>query len=508
MTVTTTPVPADTSPAQLEEVLRAAAGAAPLIAQIPPSTRAAALLQAADALQEHAAELVDLAVAETHLPAPRLSGELLRTATQLRLFAQLCLDGDFLDVRIDEPDPDFVLGPRPDLRRYRAPIGPVLVFGASNFPFAFSVAGGDTASALAAGCPVVLKAHPGHPRLSQRTGAVVAQALESAGLPAATLQVVHGQQAGLDALADPRICAAGFTGSTAGGTALARVAADRPRPIPFYGELGSVNPVVVTPAALAARGAEIAAGYVTSVTGSAGQLCTKPGFLFVPTGHGLEDALVAAAEEVQPQPLLHPGISAGYAARRTAVLSTPAVDTLVAGELLESDGVTSASPTFARTTPQVLLEQGEALLDEAFGPLSVVVEYDPARPGELLRVLDEGFPGSLTATVHTGPGEDSPELHALVQLLTTRVGRLLFDAWPTGVAVTPAMTHGGPYPASTNAATTSVGTAAVERFQRAVTYQDAPAHLLPAALRDDNPWGLPRHVEPAGRSRTWGQLPH
>jgi NADP-dependent aldehyde dehydrogenase len=464
------------------------------LATTDPRDRARALVAVADALTAATEELVPLAAAETGLADARLRGELNRTAVQLKLFAEVAAAGEFLDVRLDEADPAFVLGPRPDLRRYRVAIGPVLNFAASNFPFAFSVAGGDTASALAAGCPVIVKAHPGHPQLSDRTAEIVRAALAGTTLPADTLTVIHGQEAGVTALRDPRIAAASFTGSVRAGLALARIAADRPHPIPFYGELGSINPVVVTAAALADRPEAIAAGFAASVTGSAGQLCTKPGLLFVP--HTAAVDLAGAFTGIDAHRLLHPGIADSYAQRRAEVIGTPGVTVLVDGEL------DPPTPTLVETDLETLLAQRDTLLDETFGPMSVVVRYDPAT--DLATALGSLIEGSLTAAVHIGDGEDTPWLRALIDVLSERAGRLLFNGWPTGVAVTPAMQHGGPFPATTNPSTTSVGTAAVDRFLRPVTYQDCPPTLLPPPLRDDNPWSVPQRRSPAGESSTWG----
>ncbi|WP_250030827.1 aldehyde dehydrogenase (NADP(+)) [Paractinoplanes maris] len=478
--------------------IAAAHQAAPVLAAMPPRRRAEALVAAADALLAAADELVPIGQEETGLAEPRLRGEIKRTAVQLKLFADVAASGEFLDVRLDAADPEFVLGPRPDLRRYLVPLGPVLNFAASNFPFAFSVAGGDTASALAAGCPVVVKAHPGHPRLSDRTAAVVSAALVEAGLPAGTLGVIHGQEEGVAALRDERIAAASFTGSVAGGQALAAIAAARPHPIPFYGELGSLNPVVVTADALAERGSAIAEGFAASVSGSAGQLCTKPGLLFVPEEFASSAASAFAA--VAPHPLLHPGIVDGYTRRRTEILNTPDVTVTVEGAVTDQ-GVT---PTLVETDLATLLKHRDTLLEEAFGPLSVVVRYTPGEP--LGAALAELVGGSLTAGVHVGAAEDSPWLHELVTALQALSGRVLFNGWPTGVAVTPAMQHGGPFPATTNPTTTSVGTAAIDRFLRPVVYQDSPQSLLPEPLRDDNPWNVPQHRSPAGESSTWGSL--
>lgn len=479
----------------MSDVLAAVTAAADEWSRTEPRQRARALVAAAEALEERADELVPLAMSETGLPEARLRGELKRTTVQLRLFADVAASGSYLDVRLDAADPDFVLGPRPDLRRYLVPLGPVLNFAASNFPFAFSVAGGDTASALAAGCPVVVKAHPGHPRLSDLTASIVRDAFAKQGLPADALGLIHGLDEGVEALKDERIAAASFTGSLRAGRALFDIAAARPRPIPFYGELGSTNPVVVTAVALKERAPAIAAGFATSVTGSAGQLCTKPGLLFLPAN---TDFPTAAFGEVAAQRLLHPGIVEGYTRRRAEVIGTAGIDIVCEGAITGD----AATPTVVETDLATLLERRDTLADEAFGPLSIIVRYDPAQP--LSTALAELVEGSLTAGVHIGTGEDSPWLRDVLAALTDRTGRLLFNGWPTGVAVTPAMQHGGPWPATTNPTTTSVGTAAIGRFLRPVAYQDCPPALLPEPLRDDNPWGVPQTRSPAGESAGWG----
>jgi NADP-dependent aldehyde dehydrogenase len=296
-----------------------AANAARPFAATSPRDRAAALVAVADALDSHAGELITLASEETGLGVPRLTGELKRTTVQLRMFADVVVDGAYLEVRIDPADPDFVLGPRPDIRRTLVPRGPVINYAGGNFPFAFSVLGGDTAAALAAGCPVIVKVHPGHPRLSARTGELAGAALAASGMPEFVLQLVFDEAAAVSLLRDDRIRAASFTGSLRGGRALADIAAARPHPIPFYGELGSVNPVFVLPSA-APDVEKIAQGFVTSFTGSAGQLCTKPGFLFVPAAlePDLLDAAQTALGDVVEQRLLTPRIAEGFASRDRA----------------------------------------------------------------------------------------------------------------------------------------------------------------------------------------------
>ncbi|MFC8798735.1 aldehyde dehydrogenase (NADP(+)) [Promicromonospora sp. NPDC057138] len=484
----------------VDDVARRATEAFAGLSHVDPGVRADALRRAAAVLGDHADELVATAQAETGLAEARLRGELKRTQVQLRLFARVVADGAYLDVRLDEADPDFVLGPRPDLRRTLWPVGPVLNFAASNFPFAFSVAGGDTAAALAAGCPVIVKAHPGHPRLSERVAELVAGALVEAGLPSATLQLVRSQDAGTALVEHPAVRAAAFTGSQRVGQLLAARAAARPDPIPFFGELGSVNPVLVSQGALRERADELLGGYVASVSGSAGQLCTKPGFLLVPQGAEYDDVVAAAAAQVPEHRLLNPSITDGYERRVAQVLGVDGVRVVHRGGLRrDDDGQGWATPTFVAVPLDLLRDAGPALLDEVFGPFSVIVEYPDGT--DLAGVVGELFPGNLTLTLHLGAGENAGPAE-LVHALAEHAGRVLLGGWPTGVAVTPAMQHGGPWPATTTDGT-SVGTAAIGRFLRGVAFQDAPQELLPPPLRDDNPWGVPRTVAPRGESLEW-----
>lgn len=492
-----------TSPTRLEAITRRAAEAAPAWAATSPAKRARALIAVADALQAGSNELVPIAMTETGLSKVRLEGELKRTAVQLRLFADVIVDGSYLDVRIDEADPDFVLGSRPDVRRYLVPLGPVVNFAASNFPFAFSVAGGDTASALAAGCPVILKSHSGHPELSKRTGEFVVAALDEAGVAAGVFEVIYGQEAGTAALKHPLVAAGSFTGSLRVGRLLADIAAARETPIPFFGELGSVNPVFVTRAAVLENAKAIVDGFLTSVSGSAGQLCTKPGFLFVPAEQGLDESLATQAAAIDEHRMLNPAIADTYRQRREAILAAAGVKTVATGSLrLTGDGQAWVTPTIVKVDAADLSAERSELLDETFGPLSIVVEY---HDDDDLSALAGGlFEGNLTGTIHAAPGEDTPALRKLVSWLARHSGRVLFGGWPTGVAVTPAMQHGGPWPATTDDRSTSVGTAAISRFLRPVAYQGAPQELLPAPLRDDNPWKVPQRLAPAGASRNWG----
>ncbi|WP_265443247.1 aldehyde dehydrogenase (NADP(+)) [Flexivirga meconopsidis] len=474
----------------IDHVARRAAEAHREFARTAPRVRARALTAIADALAADD-RLVPTAMDETGLSEARLTGELKRTTFQLKEFADTVLDGGYLDVRIDSPVADYPIGPRPDVRRYLAPVGPVLNFAASNFPLAFSVLGGDTAAALAAGCSVVVKAHPGHPALSDLTAELARAALDEAGISRDTLQLVHGQDEAVELLKHPLIRAASFTGSVRAGRVLANIAAGRPDPIPFFGELGSVNPVVVTASALADRGDELITGYVGSVSGSAGQLCTKPGFLFVPDGEQLDESLRSAAAEVTEHRLLNPQITDGYRQRRQTILDSGVRLVSEGSVRVDESGNGWVTPTLVAVSLEELIAKADLLRDEAFGPLSIVVEYPDGT--DLAATLDDLFQGNLTATVQLGPDDAAdPVVAELVHHLSERVGRVLFAGWPTGVSVTPAMQHGGPWPATTNDSGTSVGSAAISRFLRPVAYQSAPQQLLPPPLRDDNPWGVPQ----------------
>lgn len=471
-----------TTDAQVDELARAARAAFAVTKQADGATRAAWLRAVADALDARTDELVALADEETNLGAGRLTGEVARTTGQLRLFAEVVEDGAYLEVTIDHAVPTAT-PPRPDLRRMLVPLGPVAVYSASNFPFAFSVAGGDTASALAMGCPVVVKAHSGHPKLSALTAAIVVDALVLAGAPDGTFALVTGRQAGITLVEHPDIAAAAFTGSLGGGRALFDRAAARRVPIPFYGELASINPVVVTPAADASRGADLAAGLAGSFQLGQGQFCTKPGLVFVPEGSALEAALpdhVGTATQL----LLNDSILSSFTQGIAELDGIEGVEH-VAGSHEVVDGV--PQPRVVAVHMDTLEAHSDRLLDEVFGPVTVLVRCDDQ--ARILRVL-ERLDGSLTGTIHAEPGEDVAEL---VDVLSARSGRVLFDGWPTGVAVNWAQQHGGPYPATTSIHT-SVGATAGRRFQRPVAYQDAPASALPSSLHDDNPLGLPRRV--------------
>ena len=477
---------APTTGAELETIMAATTEAAQLWGARSATDRAAALRAMADALDDAAEELIPLAGEETNLPPARLGGELKRTTFQLRLFAEMLDDGGYLDARIDHADPAWPMGARPDIRRVLEPLGPVVVFAASNFPFAFSVAGGDTCSALAAGCSVVLKVHSGHPRLSAAVGRIAAEALDAAGAPDGLLQLIFGTQAGRDALLDPRVKAGAFTGSIPGGRALFDLASSRESPIPFYGELGSVNPVFVTRAAAHKRGSDIAANFMSSFTMGAGQFCTKPGILLVPADSSIAEQLADAARPA-PAKLLNDRIQSGFVESLRELRQHKDVTGLG-----DSEGVFDfpPAPSLTATTAAALLADPEGLITECFGPTALVASYtDESELLAVAAVLD----GQLTATIH---GEDTDVIAPeLVRLLAAKAGRVLWNQWPTGVSVTYAQQHGGPYPATTAPTSTSVGTASISRFLRPVAYQGLPVHLLPAALRDENPLGVPQRID-------------
>ncbi|MEV0650399.1 aldehyde dehydrogenase (NADP(+)) [Phytomonospora sp. NPDC050363] len=481
-----------TTTIELAVIAERARAAAVDYAALPLAARAACLRAVSIALGEHADQVIATADAETALGTARLTGELARTRVQLELFADAVESGAFLEIIIDHADPAAKPTPRPDLRRMLVPLGPVAVYAASNFPLAFSVPGGDTASALAAGCPVIVKAHEGHPRTSELCARIVGDALMAAGAPDGTFAVVHGFEAGRELITHPAVKAAGFTGSLNGGRALHSLASARPEPIPFFGELGSINPVFATPGAVAERGAELAAAFVASATLGSGQFCTKPGVLFLPAGHGLEGELADAAAKASPHPLLHARIRDAYLDGAAALAGLPGVKTLAEpGADGEGFGV---RPGLFQVGVADFLDNAEALLTECFGPVSVVVDHGPEDIARILELL----PGSLTGSVHLADAESTGTfVQGLLPALAAKVGRVVVNGWPTGVAVTAAMQHGGPWPAATSSQYTSVGETAMRRFLRPVAYQDTPAELLPELLRDEAAVTVPRRVSQA-----------
>lgn len=474
-----------TTDAQVAEITAAAVSAFSVMRAHDRAWRAGLLRAMADGLETNRASLTTTAAAETGLAAsPRLDGELTRSAFQLRLFAEAVEEGGYLEAIIDHAG-DTPMGPGPDVRRMLVPIGPVAVFGSSNFPFAFSVAGGDTASAIAAGNPVILKAHGSHPLTSQASFEALRGAADAYGAPAGTLGIVYGQKAGGTLVADPRVAAVGFTGSLATGRILLDIIATRETPIPFYGELSSLNPLIITDAAAAARTDAIADGLFTSFTGSAGQLCTKPGIAFVPRGAtALVDAVVARAGAAAPQPLLNSRIHQAFGEIRERLITEGRAASLVEPHA-GADGFSFSPAVLAIDAADVTA----AVAEEAFGPLLVIALYDDLAE---VRAALAAVPHSLTATVHAEDDEWEP-LAPLIGELEDIVGRVVFNGFPTGVRVSWGQHHGGPWPA-TNTAHTSVGVTALRRFLRPIAWQAAPSALLPEELRDTFT-GIPRRVD-------------
>jgi NADP-dependent aldehyde dehydrogenase len=482
----------EATPADVHAAVTAASEAFRAGALRDAARRAALLRGAAARLRAVGDEIVAVGEAETGLPEVRLRSELERTAGQLEAFAAVIDAGDYVEAIIDTPDPDAKPIPRPDVRRMLVPIGPVAVFGASNFPLAFSTAGGDTASALAAGCPVIVKGHPSHPGTSAVVAREVSGAADDAGLPEAVFRLLQSSGVAVgEALVDePAIAAVAFTGSFAGGKALYDRAAARERPIPVFAEMGSINPIVITEAALRERADGIAEGLSASVSSFGGQLCTKPGVVFVPEGEA-GDAFAADLGErlahSPPQVLLNQRV-------RDALVG--GVGEL--GELAEAvgEGATAAEPGFrfrpaAYRTAASALREHPSLLEERFGPVVLLVSYGSR--DELLDALLR-IDGQLTGSVHA-QADDAELVQLIAVALAERAGRLIFDGFPTGVAVTHGMQHGGPYPATTAPAHTSVGMTAIRRFLRPVAFQNAPANVLPPELQDANPLGIWRRVD-------------
>jgi NADP-dependent aldehyde dehydrogenase len=480
-----------TQSTDLGSITTAATEAAPLFASMALEDRAALLERIAGNLEAAREELLPLAHAETSLAEARLAGELARTTGQLNLFASVLRDGAYLEVTIDHADPGAT-PPRPDLRRWLEPLGPVAVFTASNFPFAFSVAGGDTASALAAGCPVVVKGHSGHVELSRRTAQIVAESVQEHGLPAGVFAHVEGRETGVRLVREPAIKAAGFTGSIAAGRRLFDIAVGRPDPIPFYGELSSINPVVISPGAADARASTIAEQLLASVTLGVGQFCTKPGLIFVPTADDLTAQiaqLMGSGAQPGPAKMLNQGILDSFTDGLRNLCSLTGLD-IVAGEMT-GPGATGATPLVLVTDADGFRANRETLSEECFGPTCVLVRY--ASSDELIDLLSH-LPGALAGCLHVEDSEPFLRSGAF-EALRSKVGRVVLNGWPTGLAVSWSMNHGGPWPATTNAMHTSVGATSIRRFLRPVTYQDVAADLLPVALQEGNPLQVLRRVD-------------
>ena len=478
--------------ADVERACAAAAEAFGPFRRRPLAERAVLLERIAENVEKAGDALVERAHAESGLTLARLTGERGRTTGQLRMFATLLRDGGHEIPRIDPALPERT-PPRPDIRRRHVPLGPVAVFGASNFPLAFSVAGGDTASALAAGCPVVVKGHDAHPGTSEIVGRAIADAVAELGFPAGTFSLLFGDgpRLGTRLVTDPRIQAVGFTGSRAGGMALVEAARSRPQPIPVYAEMSSTNPVFLLPGALAERAEQIATGFVDSLTLGSGQFCTNPGVVVAVDGPQLRSFLDTAADAVAAREagtMLTPAIARSYAAGVTRLAEHPQVEILARG--LETDLPVPCRPALAVTGAEAFIGD-ESLQQEVFGSCALVVR---CRDAEQVRAVARSWEGQLTAAVHA-TAADHAEAAELLEVLELKAGRVLFDGWPTGVEVGHAMVHGGPHPSTSDSRTTSVGTAAIERFLRPVAYQDVPSALLPTSLAEGNPDGLLRRID-------------
>ncbi|HBM60748.1 MAG TPA: aldehyde dehydrogenase (NADP(+)) [Citreicella sp.] len=467
------------TPALVDEACRAAEEAFWTYGYTTREARAKFLHAIADEIEARAAQITEIGTQETGLPEGRLNGERGRTTGQLRLFAEHILKGDHLDRRHDSALPDRQPLPRPDIKLVQRPIGPIAVFGASNFPLAFSTAGGDTAAALAAGCPVVVKGHSAHPGTGEIVAEAVHAAIESCGMPKGVFSLIQGgkRDVGQALVQHPLIKAVGFTGSLGGGRALFDLCAQRPEPIPFFGELGSVNPMFLLPEAVKARGSDIGKGWAGSLTMGAGQFCTNPGIAVVQTGPE-GDAFVAAAAEAlkgaAPQVMLTDGIAKAYKDGKARFDGRNAVEPVLT---TDSEG-RNAAPNLYQTDASNYL-QDHALGEEVFGPLGLVVRVSGA---DEMETLARGFEGQLTATLHMDEG-DTALAQRLMPVLERKAGRVLVNGFPTGVEVSDAMVHGGPYPASTNFGATSVGTMSIRRFLRPVSYQNLPDALLPDDLK-------------------------
>jgi NADP-dependent aldehyde dehydrogenase len=472
---------AETTKEELTRILEQARSAAPQLAASPPTERSAWLYAIAEALEQHVDELVEIADRETALGEQRLTGEVGRTAGQLRFYADVAAEGSYLDVTIDDAT---VTSPR--LVRVNRPVGPVAVFGASNFPFAFGLLGNDTASAIAAGCPVIAKAHPAHVLLCERLAELATTALASARAPDGTFAMVAGYEAGASLAQADVVAAVAFTGSQSGGLALWRMANDRSTVIPVYAEMATVNPVIVTRGA-ASDMVTVAAGFVGSFTLGAGQFCTKPGLLFAPRGSRAAELVGHALLAAQPRPvMLTQGIANAFNGGLGELIDAGAE---VVRSVPGADAGWSVNATVLRV-PINSLRVGSRFLEECFGPVALIAEYDNV--AELRAALLE-LPGSLAASVIVDD-DDDPDSGEIIDQISGSVGRVIVNDYPTGVAFAWAQQHGGPWPATSNPTATSVGAAALRRFVRPIAFQSVPDNRLPAEAQASNPWRLPRRI--------------
>jgi len=480
-------------PAEIEEACSLAEAAFDVYRQSDLALRARFLDLCGENIMALGDELLDRAGRETGLPRARLEGERGRTVGQLRLFAEVVRQGDWLGLRIDPAQPERKPLPRVDLRQRKIPIGPVAVFGASNFPLAFSAAGGDTASALAAGCPVIVKAHPAHPGTSELAANAIGAAAEKCGLPAGVFSHLSGPHNDLGAalVRDPRIKAVGFTGSRAGGLALMKLAATRPEPIPVYAEMSSINPVFLMAGALKRHAEAIATGFIASLTMGVGQFCTNPGLVFAVGGSDLDRFIATASQtltKTEAGQMLSRAICGNYGTGVARLQNAANVRQIAKSDARDTSSLAGGA-LFLVDLPDFL--DSPTLAEEIFGPASIIVRCRSEDEfGEALRRLE----GQLTATLHIA-AEDHAAISRLLPILERKVGRILINGWPTGVEVSSAMVHGGPYPATSDSRTTSVGTLAIERFLRPVCYQNFPDDLLSPELQQNNPLSLRRMID-------------
>jgi alpha-ketoglutaric semialdehyde dehydrogenase len=478
----------DATPAHADEALRAADGAFDALRGAAPETRAQFLDTLAAEILALGDALLERAHAETGLPMARLTGERGRAMNQCKMFAALLREGSWAEASIDRAQPDRQPLPKPDVRRVLLPVGPVVVFGASNFPFAIGVVGTDTVCALAAGCPVVVKAHPAHPGTCELLAHAVFKALRQTGLPDASFSMLHGRgtEIGIELVKHPLTQAVAFTGSLRGGRALMDVAAARPQPIPFYGEMGSINPVFILPGAIQEKSiAQLAENYVGSVTMGVGQFCTNPAIVLGLQGANLTsfvENVGVFAEKAAPQSMLHRGICESYEAG-TAVWSTIKGLRLVGQSSTEADSDATQAPCRIYTTTLDVLESNEELRREVFGPCSIITQCPTM---EDMLDFARNLEGQLTAAVH-GTADDLREYAPLIRVLERKVGRIIFNGFGTGIEPCPSMHHGGPYPAASHSFFTSIGTSSIYRFVRPVCYQGFPDDCLPEPIQNANP---------------------
>jgi NADP-dependent aldehyde dehydrogenase len=481
-------------PEEVELAVRLAAQSFHVYRRISGRDRAAFLRKIAAKIETIAGEVIERAAQETALPAARLQGETARTCGQLRLFAQVAEEGSWVNARIDRADANRKPAPKPDIRSMLRPLGPVVVFGASNFPLAFSVAGGDTASALAGGNTVIVKAHAAHPGTSELVGRAVQESVRECGLPEGVFSLLFGSgtQIGTALMKHPLVKAGGFTGSRVAGRTLMDVAASRPEPIPFYAEMSSTNPVFILPGALRERSENIAAGLYTSFTMGAGQFCTKPGMVFMPQGanaNSFADKLRELVDASVPFHLLTKAIHSSYDSAIAARKTDAFVKLVAEGPQASADvGFAVSSAVFETDAASFLSSD---LDGEIFGPATLLVRHSSR---EQVLEIARSLEGHLTATIH-GTEQDLHEFADLIAILEGKVGRLIFNGFPTGLEVTHAMVHGGPYPSTSDGRSTSVGSQAIFRFTRLVCYQGFPDSALPDELKDANPLGIWRMID-------------